>query len=55
MTTLQYFNGKEWIFAGEYPNSRIALIALGDDNQDYRIVDGDGKVIWQGKQMNRPW
>jgi len=45
MVTLQYNNGKEWVFAGEYPTDIIAWMALGPEYENHRTVDQEGKVI----------
>lgn len=47
MITLEYFNGKEWIFAGEYESNHIAWLVLGPDYENHRTVDENGKVIMQ--------
>lgn len=45
MVKLEYFNGKEWVDAGVFPNERIAWISLGGDDVNYRTVDEDGNVL----------
>lgn len=43
--TLQYFNGKEWIFVSEWVNETLAWVSLGDDDFNYRTVDENGEVL----------
>lgn len=45
MVKLQYFNGTEWVSAGEFHNNAIAWMSLGSDNLDYRTLDEDGNVL----------
>ena len=45
MITLEYFNGKEWVRAGEFHSEHIAWISLGGVNLNYRTVNEDGKVL----------
>lgn len=45
MITLEYFNGTEWVHAGEFHNEMIAWISLGSDNENYRTLDKDGNVL----------
>jgi hypothetical protein len=45
MITLQYFNGKEWVNAGQSQNEHIAWISLGGDNLNYRAINENGKVL----------
>jgi len=45
MIKLEYFDGNDWVPAGEFHNEMIAWISLGDDNLNYRTLDEDGIVI----------
>lgn len=45
MITLEYFNGKEWVFVSKWPNEHIAWTSLGGDDFNYRTVDSKGKVL----------
>lgn len=45
MITLEYFNGKEWIFVSEWINETFAWVSLGGDDFNYRTLDKDGKVL----------
>lgn len=46
MIKLEYWNGNEWVSAGDWPNENIAWISLGGDDVNYRTVDADtGEVI----------
>ena len=45
MITLEYFNGEEWLHAGEFVHEWMAWVSLGDDNLNYRTVDSEGKVL----------
>lgn len=45
MVTLEYYNGKDWVFVGKYHSETIAWITLGGDNHGYRTVDENGKVL----------
>lgn len=39
MVRLEYWNGEQWIFVDKYPSDKMAWIALGGDNYNYRTVD----------------
>lgn len=45
MITLQYFDGTEWIPAGEFYTEKMAWISLGADNENYRTLDENGNVL----------
>lgn len=47
MVNIEYWNGREWVFAGgPFGNERIAWISLGGDDTNYRTVDAEsGKVL----------
>lgn len=46
MVKLEYFNGKEWVFAGgPFYNETMAWVSLGGDDLNYRTVDDDGNVL----------
>lgn len=45
MITLEYFNGEQWIAISKWPNERLAWISLASDNENYRTVDENGKVL----------
>ena len=47
MVNIEYWNGKEWVFAGgPFENERIAWISLGGDDYNYRTIDvASGKVL----------
>lgn len=45
MIELQYFNGTEWVWAGEYPQEWMAWVSLGGDDLNYRTVDENGKIL----------
>jgi len=45
MITLEYFDGEKWIQAGEFYTEHAAWISLGSDNENYRTVDENGRVI----------
>lgn len=45
MITLQYFNGKDWVYAGQFHNEEFAWISLGGDDLDYRTIDSNGNVL----------
>lgn len=53
MVTLEYFNGKEWVFVSQWANEAIAWISLGGDNVNYRTVDKNGKVLTD-KSLKKP-
>ena len=44
---LEYFNGKDWVFAGgPYDSELIAWITLGGKDINYRTIDNDtGKIL----------
>lgn len=48
MKTIQYYNGKEWIFVSEW-ESIIGWYSLGDDTFDLRMIDENGDVIFKGE------
>jgi len=43
--TLQYFNGSEWIFIGNFRNEQLAWISLGGDDFNYRTINESGQVL----------
>lgn len=45
MIYLQYWNGTEWVGAGEWHNETIAWASLGGDDFNYRTVDDKGVVL----------
>ena len=45
MITLEYFNGIEWIEVGTWYSELSAWLSLGDDNDNYRILDEKGNVL----------
>jgi len=45
MITLEYFNGTEWVHAGEYPQEWMAWVALGGDDRNYRTIDSEGNIL----------
>ena len=45
MVYLEYKGQAGWILAGQYPSDKIAWLALGDDNLNYRTKDESGNVI----------
>lgn len=45
MIRLEYFNGTEWVFAGEFHNELIAWISLGGDDRNYRTIDSNGNIL----------
>jgi len=45
MIKLEYFNGKEWVLAGNFPNEEFAWISLGGDCVNYRTVNALGEVL----------
>ena len=53
MIQLQYFNGQEWVDAGEFHNEMIAWISLGTDYLNYRTLDEDGNVLTD-KSVTKP-
>ena len=52
MIRLQYFNATKWETIGEFSNSDIAWITLGDDNYNYRTIDENGKVIKENTEWD---
>ena len=44
MVTLEYFDGEKWAFVGTYPNAKVAWVALGSDNHNYRTID-EGTIL----------
>ena len=48
MKTIEYFNGKQWIFVSEW-KSCIGWASLGNDTYNLRMIDIDGKVIIKGE------
>jgi hypothetical protein len=49
MIRLEYFNGKEWVKAGEFFNENVAWISLGGDDINYRTVDSDTDEVLTDK------
>ena len=46
MVKVEYFNGKDWVYAGgPFINENMAWISLGGDDLNYRTVDSEGKVL----------
>lgn len=45
MITLEYFNGKEWMYVATWTSEHLAWISLGGDDFNYRTVDKNGKVL----------
>lgn len=52
MITLQYFNGDEWIDAGDFATELMAWISLGGDDLNYRTVDSNGNILTD-KSINK--
>lgn len=49
MVRLEYFNGKEWVLVQEWQSAEAAWASLGDDTFNYRLVDGNGIILKQGR------
>jgi len=47
MKTIQYYNGKEWVFVSEW-KSPIGWLSLGDDTWNLRMIDENENVIFKG-------
>jgi hypothetical protein len=45
MIELQFFDGNNWVPAGNFYTERSAWISLGGDNFNYRTVDENGDVL----------
>lgn len=45
MIKLQYWNREEWVDAGEFITENLCWVSLGGDDENYRTVDEDGKVL----------
>lgn len=55
MITLQYFNGKEWIYCDQWPTEELCWVTLGNDNFNYRTVDESGKVLNVSDNFQKPF
>ncbi len=45
MIKLEYFDGKFWCQCGSFASEHLAWISLGDDCDNYRTRDANGKVL----------
>lgn len=45
MITLQYWNGKTWVYEGKFYNENSAWISLGGDDLNYRTIDENGNIL----------
>lgn len=45
MITLEYWDGKKWIFCSKWENETFAWISLGGDDFNYRTLDANGNVL----------
>jgi expansin (peptidoglycan-binding protein) len=45
MITLEYFDGKKWVFVSKWYREDLAWVSLGGDDYNYRTVDEKGNVL----------
>jgi len=45
MIKLEFYNGTEWVSAGQFLSEKVAWMSPGDDNINYRTVDQHGLVL----------
>jgi len=55
MVTLEYFNGKEWVFVEKWNYESLCWASLGQDNFNYRTVDENGKVLNISDNFEKPF
>jgi hypothetical protein len=52
MIKLQYWNGQQWVDAGDFYNEGMAWASLGSDNKNYRTITESGEVLsYNGKSL----
>jgi hypothetical protein len=53
MIKLEYYDGAKWCQAGDFITEKWAWVSLGGDDENYRTVDENGKVLTD-KSRNTP-